>query len=131
METVNLTITVSYLLLSEWIFPTKKLNSNWWLKLVTSDSKSPQYSRTLLSIVPVFNNIVVQMIPTCPLSVLLAIFFSFPLQDCSQCSINNWQLHVPQLPPLSGKIAIIFFFFFTVDFQLKKIHYLSCFLNYY
>ena len=60
-----------------------------------SDSKSPQVSRTLLSILAVLNNAVVWMVPTCP----PVYKSSFPFSYCSKSTNYNWyncHLHVPQ-----------------------------------
>ena len=78
-----------------------------------SDSKSPQVSRTLLSILAVFNNAVVWMVSTRP-----------PTSTCSR-PFNNPLVTVPKAPITIG---IIVTFMFPIFFNsLARSRYLSLF----
>ena len=78
-----------------------------------SDSKSPQVSRTLLSILAVFNNAVVWMVSTRP-----------PTSKSSR-SFNNPFVTVPKAPITIGVIVtLIFYRFFN---SLARSRYLSLF----
>ena len=71
-----------------------------------SDSKSPQVSRTLLSILAVFNNAVVWMV------------FIQPPTSKSPRSFNNPLVTVPKVPITIG--IIVTFMFHRVFFQLSS-----------
>ena len=75
-------------------------------------SKSPQVSRTLLSILAVLNNVVVLMISTCPLI---------------SKSSNPFKIPLVAVPKAPIKIGIIVIFMFH-SFSLAKFSYLSSFL---
>ena len=62
-----------------------------------SDSKFPQVSRTLLSILAVRNNVVVQMVSTRPPASKSSMPFNNPLVTIPNkpITINNCHLHVP------------------------------------
>ena len=64
-----------------------------------SDSKSPQVSRTLLSMLAVRNNVVVWMVSTCPPISKSSSLFNNPLVTVPKTPItigSNCHLHVPQ-----------------------------------
>ena len=78
-----------------------------------SDSKSPQVSRTLLSILAVFSNAVVWMVPT-----------HSPTSKSSR-SFNNPSVTVPKAPITIGTIdTFVFHSFFN---SLARLKYLSFF----
>ena len=76
-----------------------------------SDSKFPQVSRTLLSILAVLNNVVVWMVSTCP-----------PTSK-SSTPFNNPLVTVPKAPIIIGIIIILMFHSFF--HSLAKSRYLS------
>ena len=76
-----------------------------------SDIKSPQVSRTLLSILAVFNNVVVWMVSTLPLS------------SKSSSPFNNRLVTVPKAPIMMG-IIVTFMFHGFFNF-LERSWYLS------
>ena len=78
-----------------------------------SDSKSPQVSRTLLNILVVFNNAVVWMVSTRPLTAKSSKLF------------NNPFITVPKAPIPIG--IIVFFMFHSFFNSLAKSRYLSLF----
>ena len=71
-----------------------------------SDSKSPQVSRTLLSILAVLNNVVAWMVPTRP-----------PTSKSSS-SFNNPLVTVPKAPITIGIIVTFMFHIFFVFFSI-------------
>ena len=80
-----------------------------------SDSKSPQVSRTLLSILAVFNNSVVWMVPTRPPTSKSSRYFKNPL------------VTVPKVPVTIGIIVTFMFhsFFFNSQGTYLSFHILS------
>ena len=80
-----------------------------------SDSKSPQVSRTLLSILVVFNNTVVWMVSTRPLT------------SKSSRPFNNPLVTVPKAPVTVG--IIVTFMFHSFFNSLVRSRYLSLFLH--
>ena len=63
-----------------------------------SDSKSPQVSRILLSIMAVLNNAVVWMVSTRPLTSKSSSSFNNPLATVPKITYHNWHnchFHVP------------------------------------
>ena len=71
-----------------------------------SDSKSPQVSRTLLSILAVLNNAIVWVVPTRPLA----------YKSCSP--FNGPLVTVPNVPITIGIIVILMFHcFFLISYQ--------------
>ena len=95
-----------------------------------SDSKFPQFSRSLLSILADLNNAVVWMASTRLLiSKSLYQFFS----DCTKSTNYNWyhrHFHVPQFFQFSSKIQVLiflftFFQFYFVVSRKNKVHNLA------
>ena len=72
-----------------------------------SDSKSPQVSRTLLSILADLSNAIVWMVPTCPLISKSSVFF-----------INHLGI-VPMIPIIIG-INVTFMFISFLFISLAK-----------
>ena len=79
-----------------------------------SDSKFPQVSRTLFSILAVLNNVVVWMISTCPLI------------SKSSSLFNNPLVTVLKAPIAIG--IIVTFMFYSFFYSLARSKYLSFFL---
>ena len=72
-----------------------------------SDSKSPQVSRTLLSILAVLNNALIWMVSTRPPTAMSS-------SHRTKCTNYNWyncHLHVPQFFQFLNKVAILIFLF--------------------
>ena len=86
-----------------------------------SDSKSPQVSRTLLSILAVFNNAIVWMVSTRP-----------PTSKSSR-PFNNPLLTVPKAPITIGTIVTFMFhsFFFQFSSKIKVLILLFTFFQFY
>ena len=83
------------------------------LRLILSDSKFNQVSRSLLSILVDFNSAVVWMFSILPLisSFLQSLFQTS--KDRSECTNDDWyhrHFHVPQFFQLSSKIQVIVYF---------------------
>ena len=78
-----------------------------------SDSKCPQVSRTLLSILAVFNNVVVWMV------------FTRPPTSKSSRPFNNLLVTVPKAPITIG--IIVTFMFHSFFYSLARSRYLSLF----
>ena len=78
-----------------------------------SDNKSPQVSRTLLSILAVFNNAIVRMVSTRP-----------PTSKSSR-PFNNLLVAVPKAPITIG--IIVTFMFHSFFNSLARLRYLSLF----
>ena len=108
--------------------------SHWRL----SDSKSPQVSRTLLSILADLNNVVVSMISTCPLIskssslctnpleiLLLLLFYTFDSVPHLHCPGTNLLVTVPRAPITIG-ITVTFMFYSFFSF-LARFRFLSLF----
>ena len=88
-----------------------------------TDSKSPQVSRTLLSILAVLNNVVVWMVPTRPPTSKSSNPFSNPL--VTRRTNYNCHLHVPQFFQFSSKVDVLillftFFQFYSVVSRTAK-----------
>ena len=87
-----------------------------------SDSKSPQVSRTLLSILAVFNNAVVSMVSSCLPTSKSSRPFNNPLVTVPKAKNHNWyncHRHVPLFFQFSSKIKVLislftFFQFYSV-----------------
>ena len=82
-----------------------------------SDSKSPQVSRTLFSILAVLNNIVVWTISTSPLISKSSSLFKQSFGDCIKSTNHHWYncyFHVPQFFgfPSNVLVLILLFTFF-------------------
>ena len=94
-----------------------------------SDSKSPQVSRTLLSILAVLNNAVVWMVSTRPPTSKSSSPFSY----CSKRTNYNWyncHLHVPQFFQFPSKVEVLillftFFQFYSVVSRESKVDYFA------
>ena len=93
---------------------------NWWS---LNDSKSPQVSRTLLSILADLNNAVVWMVSTCPI-----IFKSFsPCTKSTDYNLCNCHFHVPRFFQFPSKVKVFillftFFQFYSVVSWDSKVH---------
>ena len=95
-----------------------------------SDSKSPQVSRTLLSIVAVRNNLTVWMASTRPLISKSFSPFNNPLVTVPNAPITIWSnchLHVPYFFQFPGNVDVLillftFFQFYTVFSRDSKLH---------
>ena len=98
-----------YLLIRVFSHQCKLMVFHWSL----SDSKSPQVSRTLLSILAVFNNAVVWMVSTRPLT------------SKSSRPFNNLLVTVPKAPITIG--IIVTFMFNSFFSSLARSRYLSLF----
>ena len=92
-----------YLLLESFSHQRYLMVFHWSL----SDSKSPQVSRTLLSILAVFNNGVVWMVSTCPLT------------SKSSSPFNNPFVTEPKAPITIGIITTFMFHSFFFQFPCK------------
>ena len=84
-----------------------------------SDSKSPQVSRTLLSILAILSNVVVWMVSARP-----------PNSRSSNCNWYNCHLHVLQLVQLPSKVEVLiplfpFFQFYSVVSRDSKVDYFA------
>ena len=98
--------------------------SHWSL----NDSKSPQISRTLLSILADLNKAVVWMVSTHPL-----ISKSFSpcvnlLIDCSKSTNYNWyrcHFHVPQFFQFSSKIQVLIKALFCAVIRRDLVYFLK------
>ena len=98
-----------------------------------SDSKSPQVSRTLLSILAVLNNAVVWMVSTRPPTSKSSSPFSNPLVTVLNATNYNWyncHLHVPQFFQFSSKVEVLilhftFFQFYSVVSRDSKVDYFA------
>ena len=96
-----------------------------------SDSKSPQLSWTLLSILAEFNNAVVWMVSSHPLISQSSSPSTNPFGDCTECTNYDWyhhHFHVPHFLQLSCKVQVFislfaFFQFYFVVCQDGKVHY--------
>ena len=94
-----------------------------------SDSKSPQVSRTLLSILSVLNNAVVWMVSTRPPTSKSSSPFSNPLAYNTKSTNYIWyncHLHVPQFFQFPRKVEVFillftFFQFYSVVIQYNKV----------
>ena len=85
-----------------------------------SDSKSPQVSRTLLSILAVLNNVVVWMLSIRPLT------------SKSSCPFNNPLVTVPNAPITIGIIVTcVFHSFFQFPSKVKVLILLFTFFQFY
>ena len=104
-----------------------------------SDSKSPQVSRTLLSILAVFNNAVVWMVSTRPLTPKSSRPFNNPLVTVPKSTNHNWyncHLHIPWFFQFSSKVEVLislftFFQFYSVvslDSKVDNFTGFLCFL---
>ena len=77
----------------------------WWFSLVLSDTKSPQVSRTLLSILADLNHAAVWMVSTCLISKTFSLF-TYPFGIVSSASST-----------ISTTVTFIFHSFFLVLLQ--------------
>ena len=104
-----------------------------------SDSKSPQVSRTLLSILAVLNNAVVWMVSTRPPTSKSSSPFSNTLVTVPNAPITIGIiviLHVPQIFQFHSKVEVLilhftFFQFYSVVSRDSKVDYFASFLYYY
>ena len=94
------------------------------------DSKSPQVSRTLLSILAVLNNAVTSIISTRPPTSKSSRPFNSPLFYCAKSANHNWYnwpFHIPQIFQFSCKVEELillftFFQFYSVVNQDGKVN---------
>ena len=95
-----------------------------------NDRKSPQASRTLLSILAVLNNDVVWMISTRPLTSESSSPFSNPLFTVPNAPITIGHLNVPQFFQFPSKVEVLiplftFFQFYSVVSRDSKVDYFA------
>ena len=78
---------------------------------ILSDSKSPQVSRILLSILDVFNNAVVWMVSTCPPTSKSSRLFNNPLVTVPKAPITSCSIVFFQFSSKVGVLISLFTFF--------------------
>ena len=107
--------------------------SQWFFHWSLSDSKSPQVSRSLLSILSVFNNAVLWMVSTRPPTCKSYRPFNNPLVTVPKAPITigtNRHFQIPQLFQFSSKV-LVFILLFTFFQFYYYFYYYYCIKSYF